>query len=141
MMTLYFFGRAIERLYLLKFGNFGFIGFYLLAIIASATPHYFKYKNNPNFSSLGASGGVLAVLFAFALLSPWSLIYFFGIIPMPAIIFAIVYTAYSFYAHKRGNSNIDHMAHLVGAGFGVVATILIEPKILLIFLHKLLTFS
>lgn len=140
MITLYFFGRVMERLYILKFGSLGFVGFYVLAIIFASIPNYIKHKNNPYYSSLGASGGVSAVLFAFVLLSPWSVIYFW-FIPIPAIIFAIGYTAYSIYAHKRGGGRVDHMAHLAGAGFGVVATILIEPKMLLHFFRELLSFN
>ena len=39
---------------------------------------------------LGASGAVSAVLFAFVLLSPWSLIFVF-FLPMPAILYAVMY--------------------------------------------------
>lgn len=141
IVTLHSFGRLIENFYLSRLGNFGFIGFYLLAIAVSVLPNYIKYKNATHYATLGASGGVSAVLFAFILLAPWAKIYLFFFIPIPAIIFAILYTAYSFYAHKRGDDGINHMAHLTGAGFGVVATILIEPKLLVVFLHKLLTFS
>lgn len=138
MFTLYFFGRVIEQLYVSKFGYLGFLCFYLLAIIVSAIPDYFKYKNNVQFASLGASGAVSAVLFVFVLLFPWELIYFFGIIPIPAIVFAILYTAYSVYANNKGNSHINHLAHLTGAAFGVVATIIIEPNVILHFVQALL---
>ena len=138
MFPLYFFGRIIERLYVGKFGFLGFLGFYVLAIIVSALPDYIKYQNTPHYASLGASGGVSAVLFAFVLIAPWELIYFFGIIPIPAIGFAVLYVGYSIYAQKRGGGNINHMAHLAGAGFGVLATVLTEPMILLHFFNALL---
>lgn len=137
MFTLYFFGRVMENLYVDKFGYLGFLSFYVLAIIVSSVPDYVKHKNDPYFRSLGASGGVSAVLFAFILLAPWSVIYFF-FIPIPAIIFAILYVAYSWYAHKKGDSNIGHLAHLTGAAFGVVATIAIEPAIVIHFIGALL---
>lgn len=139
MFTLYFFGRVIERLYTDKFGYLGFLAFYLLAIVVASIPDYIKHQNNTQFLSLGASGGVSAVLFVFVLLFPWELIYFFGIIPIPAIVFAILYTAYSLYANKKGGSRINHLAHLTGAAFGILATIIIEPKVILHFLHELLT--
>lgn len=139
MFMLFFFGQAIERLYINKFGYLGFLGFYVAAIIVSAVPDFIK-SNNTHIRTvlLGASGGVSAVLFAFVLLAPWRLIYFFAIIPVPAIIFAILYVAYSVYAYKKGNDNIGHLAHMAGAAFGVVATIIIEPAILLHFIGALL---
>ena len=81
-------------------------------------------------------GAVSAVLFAYILFEPWKLIFVF-FIPVPAIIFAILYVAYSIWSGKRGNSNINHSAHLWGAAYGVIVTILIEPRILPHFLNKL----
>lgn len=139
MFTLFFFGRAIERLYIAKFGYLGFLGFYVAAIIFSVLPDFIKSGNGHTRTVLlGASGGVSAVLFAFVLLAPWQLIYFFAIIPVPAIVFAILYVAYSIYAYKKGNDNIGHLAHMAGAVFGVVATIAIEPALLLHFIGELL---
>lgn len=137
MITLYFFGRVMERFYIQELGSLGFVGFYTLAIIASSIPDYIRHKNNPRFASLGASGGVSAVLFAFILLAPWEIIYLF-FIPIPAIIFAIGYVGYSVWADKRGTGRINHLAHLAGAGFGVIATIAIKPAIIVHFLSALL---
>lgn len=139
MFTLYFFGRAIEGLYRKFAFGYGFVVFYVLAIVVAMIPSYIKNKNNASYLSLGASGGVSAVLFAFILFAPWEMIYLFAIIPIPAIVFAIAYVAYSIYANKRGGSNINHMAHLWGGAFGVVATIILEPTILLQFFNALLS--
>lgn len=138
MFTLYFFGSAVESFYNQYFGGAGFVIFYLLAIVAAIIPTYLKHKNNTRYRSLGASGGVSAVLFAFILMDPWSilLIYF---VPMPAIIFAIGYVAYSIYAVKKGNSNINHSAHLWGAAFGIIATILLAPQIIPHFMGELMS--
>lgn len=138
MFTLYFFGRAIERFYLQQFGSLGFVGFYVLAIIIAIIPTYLRHKNNNRYLSLGASGGVSAVLFAFILFEPWQSIYLFAILPIPAIIFAVIYLGYTIWADKRGGGNTNHSAHLYGAIFGVVATLLIEPSLILHFLIKFL---
>lgn len=139
MFTLYFFGRATEGLYNAFLGGYGFIAFYVSAIIVAMIPSYIKNKNNASYLSLGASGGVSAVLFAFILLAPWNMIYLFAVIPIPAILFAVAYVAYSIYADKRGGSNINHMAHLWGGAFGVVATIVLEPQIVAHFITALLS--
>lgn len=138
MFTLYFFGRIIERFYISKFGSLGFVSFYVLAIIAAIIPTFLKHKNNPNYASLGASGAVSAVLFAFILFAPWQTIYLFAVVPIPAILFAVAYTAYSIYADRRGTGNTNHSAHLYGAIFGVVATLAIEPRLIGHFIAALL---
>ncbi len=137
MITLYFFGRATENFFNQYVNGYGFIIFYLFAIIASIIPSYLNNKNNLHYRSLGASGGVSAILFTAILINPWSilLIYF---IPMPAIVFAIAYVTYSMYANKKGSSNINHSAHLWGAGFGVVASVAINPNLLVHFLYMLM---
>lgn len=137
MFTLYSFGRVMENFYIRKFGNLGFIIFYLLAIVVAMIPSYLKNKTNSRYLSLGASGGVSAVIFAFILFQPWSLLYFFGILPIPAIVFAIGYTAYTIWADKQGRGNINHSAHLYGAVFGVIATVIIEPRIIIHFIDAL----
>ena len=137
MFTLFFFGRAIEDFYRPYIGGLGFVLFYLAALVVSMLPSYLKHKNDPNYLSLGASGAVSAVLFAYILFAPWNLIFVF-FIPVPAIIYAVLYTAYSIYSAKRGQDNINHSAHLWGAAFGVVATIAIEPRLVSRFMQELL---
>lgn len=138
MFTLFSFGRAMEDLYIHKFGNLGFVVFYLLAIVVAMIPSYLQNKNNHLYLSLGASGGVSAVLFAFILIKPWGLLYFFGLIPIPAIVFAVAYAGYSIWANKQSNDNINHLAHLYGAAFGMIATIAIEPSLVGHFVRALL---
>lgn len=136
MITLFFFGRAIEKFYTQFLGGLGFILFYLSALVVSSLPSYLKNRNNPQWASLGASGAVSAILFAFILFDPWSLIFVF-FIPVPAIIFAVLYIGYSIWAEKQGNSNINHSAHLWGALYGVILTIALEPRIIPYFLNQL----
>ena len=139
MFTLYFFGRAIEGLYKPFLAGYGFVVFYVLAIIVAMIPSYIKHKDSASYLSLGASGGVSAVLFAFILLAPWDMIYLFAIVPIPAILFAVAYVAYSIYADRRGGSNINHMAYMWGGAFGVIATIALQPQILPHFINALLS--
>ena len=139
MFTLYFFGRAIEGLYQSFLFGYGFVVFYALAIVVAMVPSYIKHKDSASYLSLGASGGVSAVLFAFILLAPWEKIYLFAVVPIPAILFAVAYVAYSIYADKRGGSNINHMVHMWGGAFGVIATIILEPQVLPHFLNALLS--
>lgn len=137
MITLYFFGQAVEKFYREYAFGTGFVLFYLTALIVSVLPSYFKHKANPQWVTLGASGAVSAVLFAFILSQPWNLIFVF-FVPMPAILFAILYVGYSIWADRRNHGNINHSAHLWGALCGIVMTILLEPRAIPHFFHALL---
>lgn len=138
MFTFYFFGAVIEAFYRQYFGGAGFMIFYLGAIVVAMIPSYIKHKNDSRYMSLGASGAVSAVLFAFILFFPWELIYIFGVIPVPAILFAVAYVWYSIKAHHQNNDNINHSAHLYGGLFGVLMTIMVEPRIIKVFFHQLM---
>ena len=135
MITLYFFGPMAERLIGGQLGPLGYIGFYVAALVASGLPSYFDHKNDENYFALGASGAVVAVLFAFILQQPWSLIVVW-FIPVPAIIYAVLYIGYSLYMARKGNTRIGHSAHLWGAAFGVAFVAVMDPRILGQFLER-----
>lgn len=129
MYALYAFGEYVESL-------FGMIGkpylyplLYLLGIITSSLPDLARHKNNSYFASLGASGGVSSVIFAFVYFNPWAKMGLIFIpIMIPAIIFAALYLAYCIYAAKKGADNINHNAHFWGAIFGLVFCFLFDPS-------------
>jgi membrane associated rhomboid family serine protease len=139
MITLYFFGGPIERLMERLTGSvLTYPLFYLAALVVAILPSYLKNQKNPNYFSLGASGAVSAVLFAYILLAPWTGIYFFFIpIPIPAILYALFYVGYSIWMDRRGGDNINHSAHLAGAAFGVLFLLIMEPSVLQHFLDQL----
>lgn len=132
MLTLYFFGEMMESLYSLYLGKLGFLIFYFGGIIFSGIPSFIKHRNSYHYRSLGASGGVSAVVFAFILFAPWEWFYF---PPVPAIIYGVLYMAYSAYMSKKGSDNINHDAHLWGAIYGIAFTIIMEPKVINLFLE------
>lgn len=137
MITLFFFGGQIERVMLGLTGSYlTYPAFYLGALLVSILPSYLKNQKNPNYLSLGASGAVSAVLFAFILLSPWSIIFVF-FIPAPAIIYAAFYVGYSIWMDRRGGDRINHSAHLAGAAFGVLFMLAMRPEIFQHFLREL----
>lgn len=136
MITLFFFGRAMEGFYVSRGGEIGYLIFYVGALFVSSLPSYLQHKNDSRYRSLGASGAVSAVLFAYILLAPWSKIIVF-VLPLPAILYAVAYVAYSIYMDKQRVDNINHSAHLWGAAYGVFATILIEPGVVEHFLRQL----
>jgi membrane associated rhomboid family serine protease len=138
MVTLYFFGQAIEVVYLRALGQLGYVWFYVMALLVSILPTYLRHRDDPNYRSLGASGAVSAVLFAFILFRPLDSIYLFFIpIPIPAIVFAVLYVVYETWSQKQAKDNVNHSAHLWGAAFGVVFTLLMVPGAGSAFLRQL----
>ena len=139
MITLFFFGREIERVMTGVTGTWlTYPLFYLAALAVSILPSYLKHRHDANYVSLGASGAVTAVLFAFILLSPWTLIFVF-FIPVPAIVYAVFYVGYSLWMDRRGGDRINHSAHLSGAAFGVLFMVMMAPEVLGIFWQQLLS--
>ena len=139
MITLWSFGTAVERVFSEWITPVGYVLFYLSAIVVSILPTYISHRRDPNYRSLGASGGVSAVLFSFILFDPWSTLIIFPIpLPIPAFLFAVLYVGYSIWMDRRGGGNVNHSAHLWGAAYGVLFTVLLEPRILGHFVQTLL---
>jgi membrane associated rhomboid family serine protease len=142
MFTLYSFGDFIEQIFIQKFdndprlGSIAYIIFYIVAIIVSDLPTFFKHRKDGNYNSLGASGAVSAVIFGAILFIPTAQLAVF-FIPMPAFIFAILYLAFTYYEMQRGNSYINHSAHWWGAVFGVVVMIAIYPEVVPSFVNQI----
>ncbi len=137
MITLFFFGGLSEQLISQYLGPAGYVLFYTTALVVSILPSYLRHRDNPRYLSLGASGAVSAVLFVYVLLAPWSLIFVF-FIPVPAIVFAVLYIGYSVYMDQRRSDNVNHSAHLIGALFGMLFVSVMEPRLPGNFLRQLL---
>lgn len=124
MLSLYFAGRYCEMIFA---PTPVFLLFYLSALAVSSFADYQNNKDNPYYSAVGASGAVNAVLFSLMLFEPWGKVYVFFALPIPFIIFAILYLSYSWYMSKRGTDNIGHLAHISGAIYGIVFTLVYVP--------------
>lgn len=133
MLTLYFFGPYME----LQLGSVGFLVLYFGAMIAANLLTLYLQRRNLAYSAIGASGAVSGIVFAFCLFEPLAGIYVFFIpVAIPAVIYAIAYTAYSMYAMRDPafGSRVAHEAHLGGALGGILLTLLMRPEALQIFL-------
>lgn len=135
MFTFYFFGSMLEGP--MAIGPQNLVILYMTGIIVSCIPSYFKKRNHPGYRSLGASGGVAAIIFASIYLSPWNEIYIFFAIGMPSIVFAVLYLAYTAYLARKGEGIVNHDAHLWGSVYGLLFMIIIDPSHGMYFLEKL----
>jgi membrane associated rhomboid family serine protease len=142
MFVLYQFGTIVEQVFQGIFGDImgrlNYLLLYLLSGIFADIPTFLKHKDNHIFSSVGASGAVSGLMFAYVLFDPWAMLLIFFIIPLPAFLAGILYLIYSSYASKRAGDMIDHDAHFYGAVFGFLFTISLRPSVFLTFLEKLM---
>ena len=140
MIVLYSFGNAIEAYFESGFGrlhNIYFLFLYFGGMIFANVYALYKHQNNYYYNAVGASGAVSAILFAAIFFEPWNKIYFFGILPVPGIVFAILYLAYSYYMSRKQSDHVAHDAHFLGAIFGFIFPILLDARLLERFLDKL----
>ena len=115
-LTLFFFGPDLER----RIGSAKFLALYFIGLVLSSLGTVYKQKDNPDYAALGASGAILAVLFAFIVYFPTRTLYLYFAIPIPAVVFAFGYMAYSWWASRNRRDNINHDAHFDGALTGLI---------------------
>lgn len=142
MIVLYSFGTAVEVYFRDTFGSVGSYYYLILffgSIIFSSLLSLFSQRDNPHYNAVGASGAVSAILFTAIFFNPWSNIYFFGILPIPGIIFGALYLYYSYYMSTKKMDNIGHDAHYMGAIFGFFFPVILQPSLLLDFFQVLLS--
>jgi membrane associated rhomboid family serine protease len=128
--VLYIFGPSIESYFNISsdIGSFYFISFYLVAMVFATLPSIIKHNNNPMYKSLGASGAISAVVFAYILIFPLDELGLL-IIPglwLPGFVFGALYLIAEHYLSKKQYSNIAHDAHISGSVFGVLFIIIYD---------------
>jgi membrane associated rhomboid family serine protease len=144
MLVLYSFGTALERIFaglqqqgMIFSGGFFYLLLYFSSVVLSCLTTVARYRDNPEYSSLGASGAVSAVVFAYIFFAPLQKIYFYMVLPIPGIVFGILYLGYSSYMTRRKRDNINHAAHFWGAVVGFLFPLLLEPRLLNDFISNL----
>ncbi|MCC2545746.1 rhomboid family intramembrane serine protease [Hymenobacter sp. BT175] len=139
MLAFYSFGNAVYAQFQVNLGETPglllFLLLYLGGIVVSDIPTYFRHRNDPDYRSLGASGGVAAVLFSGILFNPVGgegegIIIFPIPIPIKPFIFGFLYLGYSYYMGRRRGDNINHDAHFYGALYGIILTLIALPEII-----------
>ncbi len=144
MFVLFSFGSAVENIFkqlategIIKSPVLSFVILYFTSMIFATVTSIKNHKDDPGYNSVGASGAVSAIVFTSIFFQPLAKLYFYAVIPIPGIVFGILYLAYSQYMSKRNNDNINHDAHFIGAVFGFLFPLILEPKLINVFLGQL----
>src|ERR1700722_8323464 len=123
-LSYWFFAFPLERV----IGSVRFVALYFIGLVASDTGTYFKHRRDPDYACLGASGAILAVLFASIVYFPRQSIMIMPIpVPIPAPLFAIGYLAFTFYAARMQRGRINQDAHFYGALAGLAFVGVTDP--------------
>jgi membrane associated rhomboid family serine protease len=125
LITYYSFAFQLER----AIGELRFEVLYFCGLLVSNIGTCIKHRNQPEYASLGASGAILAVLFASILYFPHQRLVILPIpIPIPAPLFAVAYLAFSYYSSGRARDRINHDAHIFGALTGLAFVLITAPE-------------
>jgi membrane associated rhomboid family serine protease len=140
MFVLYSFGTALEYYFAYFFGTKGmyiYILLYISSIAFASIGGLIKHKDNHYYNAVGASGAVSAVVFAAIFFAPLNKILFFMVLPIPGIIFGVLYLVYSYYMSKKANDHVAHDAHFFGAVYGFFFPLIIDYKLIFFFFDQL----
>jgi membrane associated rhomboid family serine protease len=144
MLVLYSFGTYIEQSFselqsegVIFSAPFFYLVLYMGSIALASLSTIIRYRNDEHYSAVGASGAVSAVVFTYIFFEPLKKIYFYMVLPIPGILFGILYLVYSSFMSRREGDNINHSAHFWGAVVGFLFPILLQPSLFLTFLDKL----
>jgi membrane associated rhomboid family serine protease len=126
------FGPIVER----TLGSKRFLGFYLVAGIVGSLGHAAVSRfilEDPDLPALGASGAISGLILLFSLLYPKEKILLFGIIPMPAMIGAVLFVGLDIWGvvaqAEGGGLPIGHGAHLGGAIAGLIYFLILRAQL------------
>ena len=124
--SFYSFAKNIE----VEYGARTLLLIYLASILGGSLLSLIIHRHH-EYRALGASGGVCGIIFASIFLSPGSSIRMFPLpVGIPASVYAVLFLAGSFLAHRRQADNIGHDAHLGGAIVGLLVATALYPELI-----------
>ena len=119
MLIFYFVGKLFEDIFskdklILTYIFGGILG----GIFEILSHQFFPALQANSIVIIGASGSIMAVLSALAFYSPNMKVMFFGIVPIPIFLIAMLFWLIDLVGLSTGDDNIAHFSHLGGAIFG-----------------------
>lgn len=118
--ALWMFGRSVEAHY----GKKEYLTFFLVTVAVAGlvwlVSEWVSSGQLTQFSLLGASGGIAGVLLLFCLNFPRQQIFIWGVLPMPAWVFALLFLGMNLFGTVGGDGHVAYTAHIGGAIFALI---------------------
>jgi membrane associated rhomboid family serine protease len=121
MLGVYFFADLLIG----QLDWYGFLLVYFASMVGGNLLSLLIYKNQGDYTSVGASGAVNGGIFAVIALDPGIRIFF-----LPGWLFGLLYIGLTIYGVRSKRDNIGHEAHLGGAIIGMLVAIALQPAAL-----------
>jgi rhomboid family protein len=117
--ALWMFGRFVE----MRYGPREFLAFYLVTVIVAGlcwlASEWVANQQLVDSTLVGASGGIAGVLLLFCLNFPRQQIFIWGVFPLPAWVFAILFLGMNLFGAAGGGGQVAYTAHIGGALFAL----------------------
>ncbi len=126
MLSLWIFSGIVGGI----LNGFEFLLIYAAGLVGGNWLSYVIHRHHGEYSSVGASGAVCALIFAAIAVFPGFQVGFL-FLPLPGWLFGLLFVGFSIYGIKSRSENVGHEAHLGGALVGMVIALLFHPTALL----------
>jgi hypothetical protein len=114
LIALFFFGTTLERV----IGGRNFIAIFLVSGVVGNVG-YMLTASSPYVPVIGASGAIYGVMGTLAVISPFTLVWVYGMMPVPLVVAAFLWVFLDFTGLFMP-SDIAHGAHLAGMLIGII---------------------
>ena len=126
MISLYSFADLVER----NYGPALTAALYLAGALGGDMAALAIKRKRMDYTAVGASGAVCAVIFASIFLLPGGSIYILPIpVALPSWVYALLFMGISLYGIGREGSMIGHEAHVGGALAGILGAVAFNPSL------------
>ncbi|MDQ6814959.1 MAG: rhomboid family intramembrane serine protease [Bacteroidota bacterium] len=125
MFSLYIFSSSLESF----IGPVNYLIIYTAGLIGGNVLSLFIHRYHSDYSSVGASGAIFAIMFSAIAIFPGMHIGLFFLPSIPGWLFGLVYVLFSIYGIRSRTSNIGHDAHLGGGLAGMIVAVFLYPQI------------
>lgn len=126
MFSLYIFSGSLES----HIGPVNYLIIYTAGLVGGNLLGMFIHRYHGDYSSVGASGAIFAIMFSAIAIFPGMQIGFFFLPSFPGWLFGLVYVLVSIYGIRSRTSNIGHDAHLGGGLAGMLVAVLLYPSVI-----------
>lgn len=126
MFSLYIFSSSLESF----IGPVNYLLIYASGLIGGNLLSLFIHRYSGDYSSVGASGAIFAIMFSAIAIFPGMDIGLFLLPSIPGWLFGLIYVLVSIYGIRSRTNNIGHDAHLGGGLAGMLVAVLLYPSII-----------